>query len=105
MAKPRENLAQSLEVLKKLQEKGGVAIKTSQLGRIHRERLLKNGFLKMVLKGWYISVPSDEQRGDSTSWYASYWHFCSGYLTDRYKNSYCLSAEQSLQIHSGNWAV
>ncbi|MCK5839285.1 MAG: Fic family protein, partial [Bacteroidales bacterium] len=31
--------------------------------------------------------------------------FCSGYLNDRYGDSYCISAEQSLQIHSGNWTV
>ncbi|MFZ4771901.1 MAG: Fic family protein, partial [Ferruginibacter sp.] len=70
-----------------------------------RVRLLKSGFLKEIVKGWYLSVPSHEQVGDSTSWYASFWHFCARYLTVRYKKSYCISAEQSLLIHSGNWAV
>lgn len=105
MATPGEKLAQSLEVLKKLQDKGIIAIKTTELTRVHRERLLKNGSIKEVVKGWYISVPSDELRGDSTSWYASYWKFCSVYLADRYGDSYCISAEQSLKIYSGNWAV
>ncbi len=105
MVTANEKLAQSLEALKELHEKGIIAIKSSELSRVHRERLLKNGFLKEVVRGWYMLVPSDEQKGDSTSWYASYWHFCSRYLTERYKDSYCLSAEQSLQIHSGNWTV
>lgn len=105
MATPGEKLAQSLEVLKKLHDKCITAIKTSELKRVHRERLLKNGFLKEVVKGWYISVPSDEPQGDSTSWYASYWNFCSIYLANRYGDSYCISAEQSLQIHSGNWTI
>ncbi len=105
MATPGEKLAESLEVLKKLQDKGIVAIKGVELSRVHRERLLKNGFLREVMKGWYLSVPSEEMKGDSTSWYASYWHFCSRYLADRYKKAYCLSAEQSLQIHSGNWTI
>ena len=105
MATPSEKLAESLQVLKELQDKGIMAVNSSELSRVHRERLLKNGFLKEIFKGWYISVPSDEKEGDTTSWYTSYWHFCSRYLTDRYTESYCISAEQSLQIHSGNWTV
>lgn len=105
MATPSEKLAESLQVLKAFQDKGQIAIKTSQFSRIHRERLVKNGFLKEVIKGWYIATPAYEQQGDSTSWYASYWHFCAAYLADRYGKSYCLSADHSLQIHSGNWTV
>ena len=105
MATPGEKLAESLEALKRLQDSGKVAIKTAELSRMHRERLLKGKFLREVMKGWYLSVSSDEQQGDSTSWYASYWHFCARYLNERYSESYCISAEQSLQIHSGNWTV
>ena len=105
MATPSEKLAESLEALKELQDRGIIAIKASELSRVHRERLSKNGFLSEVMKGWYLSVPSNEQQGDSTSWYASYWHFCARYLSDRYAATYCISPEQSLQIHSGNWTV
>jgi len=75
------------------------------LSRVHRERLQQNNFLKEVIKGWYLSIPADEVQGDSTSWYTSYWPFCAQYLKDRYRDMYCISAEQSLQIHSGNWSV
>ncbi len=105
MATPSEKLAESLEALTELQDRGIMAIKSSELSRVHRERLSKNGFLSEVMKGWYLSVPSNEQQGDSTSWYASYWHFCARYLSDRYAATYCISPEQSLQIHSGNWTV
>lgn len=105
MATPGEKLAESLEALKELQDKGIVAINTNELSRVHRERLMQNGFLREVMKGWYLAVPADEKEGDSTSWYASYWHFCAGYLKSRYDDSYCISAEQSLQIHAGNWTV
>ena len=105
MATPGEKLAESLDVLKKLQENGIVAIKTTDLSRVHRERLLKNNFIREVLKGWYLSVPSGEQAGNSTTWYTTYWPFCSGYLHDRYGDSWCISAEQSLLLHSGNRAV
>jgi len=105
MATLAEKLAESLEELKGLHDKGIIAIKSTELTRVHRERLLKNGFIKEVTKGWYISTPSDEQPGDSTSWYACYWHFCAGYLADRYGDDYFISPDQSLLIHSGNWTV
>ena len=105
MATPSEKLAESLERLKALQEAGIVAIRTSDLTRIHRERLLSNGFIKEVLLGWYIAVPHDEQAGDSTSWYSSFWDFCARYLQERYEDDYCISAEQSLMLHAGNIAV
>ncbi|MFG6687084.1 Fic family protein [Mariniflexile sp. HNIBRBA6329] len=105
MATPQEKLAQSLEKLKKLQDQGYTAIKTKDLSRLNRERLIEHGFIKEVMQGWYIIVPPDEQKGDSTSWYASYWNFCARYLEDRFGQDYCISAEQSLQIHAGNNAV
>jgi hypothetical protein len=105
MASPREKLAESLEILKKIQENGTIAIKSSELSKVHRMRLIKNGFLKNVTKGWYISIPSNEQPGDSTSWYASYWDFCAKYLKDRYGEDYFISPEQSLLFHSGNRTV
>lgn len=105
MATPQEKLAQALEALKALQDKGFVAIMGSELSRINRERLLEHGFIREIVRGWYIAVPPDERDGDSTSWYASYWRFCSRYLADRYSDSYCISAEQSLLLHTGNQTV
>ncbi len=105
MASPGDKLAESLEVLKKLQDKSIVAVKSTMLSRVHRERLLKNHFLREVMKGWYIVIPADEQQGDSTSWYTSFWAFCADYLADRYGDSYCISADQSLLFHAGNQAV
>lgn len=105
MASPSEKLAASLDVLKKIQEKGITAIKSAELGQTHRVRLLKSGFIKDVVKGWYIATPPGEQPGYSTSWYTSYWPFCAQYLADRYGEGYYISPEQALQIHSGSWTV
>ncbi len=105
MATPGKKLAESLEKLKDLQDNEVVGIKASDLSRVHRERLMKNGFIREVLKGWYISAPHDEQQGDSTSWYVSFWRFCSRYLEERYGNDYCVSAEQSLILHASNNSV
>jgi len=105
MATPSEKLASSLETLKSLQDKGVVAIRSVDLSRIHRERLMKHGFLQDVMKGWYIPARPDDVTGESTAWYASYWGFCASYLDSRFKDDWCLSPEQSLQIHAGNMQV
>jgi len=106
MATPAEKLAQSLEVLSKFQNAKGLAvIKANELSRIHRELLIANGFIREVIKGWYISTRPDEQVGDSTSWYTSFWYFVAIYSNERFGEEWCLSSEQSLAIHSGNMSV
>ena len=105
MASPSEKLAKSLDALKALQDKGIVAIRSSDLSRTHRERLLASGFLQEVMKGWYIPVRPDEQAGESTAWYASYWDFFAAYLNERFGTEWCLSPEQSLFLHAGNFSV
>lgn len=105
MATPQQKLAESLEALRKLQDDGVVAIRASTLSRSHRERLIKNGFLQQVMKGWYIPARPEETVGESTAWYASFWAFCAAYLYERFGADWCLSPEQSLSLHAGNHAV
>ncbi len=106
MTTPGQKLAESLEIVRNLQLKfGGASIKASEVSRTHRERLQKNGFLLSVAKGWYLAISPSEKAGSSTSWFMSYWHFCSRYLQDKYGDGYCLSAEQSLMMHAGNFDV
>ena len=105
MARPQEKLAESLEALRELQERGIVAVRSRDLSRTHRERLQKNGFLKAVMKGWYIPSRPDETPGDSTAWYASFWDFCAAYLKERFDKDWCLSPEQSISLHTGNRTV
>src|SRR3974390_2960263 len=105
MAQSSEKLADSLSALKGLQDKGIVAIRTNQLTRTHRQRLLKAGFIREVMKGWYTPTRPDEPTGESTGWYASFWSFSAEYLNDRFVKDWCLSAEQSLSLHIGDWTV
>ncbi len=56
MAAPHEKLAQSLAELTKLQGQGARVIRSSQLSRTHRERLIQSGFLAEVLNGWQPAV-------------------------------------------------
>jgi len=105
MTSPHGKLAESLEALRALQERGVVAVRSTNLTRTHRERLVKNGFLQEVMKGWYIPARSDQAAGESTAWYASFWGFCAAYLQQRFGTNWSLSPEQSLLLHAGNMMV
>ena len=105
MALPAAKLADSLAVLKTLQDQGHVAIRAGDLTRTHRERLLRTGFIREVMKGWYVPARPDEPPGESTSWYASFWAFAAVYLRARFETDWCLSPEQSLSLLTGDWTV
>ena len=105
MARPSDHLASSLEQLKNLQRQGRVAVRARDLSRVHRERLSRNGFLREVMKGWYIPSRPDEQVGETTAWYAAYWAFAAQYLESRFGDEWCLSADQSLLFHVGDRAA
>lgn len=105
MAAPQEKLAESLEALKALQERGVVAIRAADLARTHRERLVRNGFLQEVMKGWYIPARPDGPTGESTAWYTSFWAFCAAYLEERFGDDWCLAPEHSLSLEVGNQNV
>ena len=106
--KPKGNptLAAALKTLKRLQEKHHGVVEASDIkDDDQRAVLLDTGFLKPVMKGWYIcSSPSDND-GDTTAWYASFWAFVSGYLGKRFGKRYCLNPEASLMLHTGNTTV
>ncbi len=100
-----QKLADSLEQLQLLQDKGTAAIQSKQLSRVHRERLLKHGFICEVIRGWYVPSMPEEKFGDSTSWYTSFWDFCATYLSERFGAQWCLSPEQSISLHIGDKTV
>jgi len=105
MASPSERLADALEVLHELQKKNAFAIRSADLSRTHRERLVKNGFLEEVIKGWYVPARPGETQGESTAWYASFWQFCSSYLNYLKGDDWCLYPEQSIALHTENMTV
>ena len=66
MPTPNEKLAESLGVLHDLQKGGRRVFKSDDLSRTNRERLVQNGFLQEVMKGWLISSSPSVRAGDST---------------------------------------
>lgn len=105
MPTPNEKLAESLAELQNLQKGGRRVFKSDDLSRTHRERLLQNGFLQEVIRGWLISSSPSARAGDSTPWYASFWEFCARYCDDRFGNDWHLSPKQSLLLHAENTVI
>jgi len=105
MATPHEKLAESLEALHALQDGGAIALRSRDLSRTHRERLRRSGFLREVMKGWYVPTRPDETQGESTAWYSSFWPFCAAYLEAIKGEHWCLSPEQSIALYAENWTV
>src|SRR5271157_4538883 len=105
MATPNEKLAASLTALRKLQKGGRRVFQSQELSRTDRERLLQNGFVQEVMKGWLISSNPGARDGDSTPWYASFWEFCARYCGERFGDKWHLSPEQSLLLHAENTVI
>lgn len=80
-------------------------LKASLLDRGVRERLSAAGCLTEIIKGWYmLSQPG--ATGGSTAWFGGFWSFVEYYLSDRFgKKGYCLSAESSVDSHSGESVI
>ena len=105
MAAPSEKLAASLTRLEELQKGGRRVFRSGELTRVHRERLVRNGFLREVMKGWLISSSPDVAAGDTTPWFACFREFCTSYCTTRFGQDWHLSPEQSLLLHAENTAI
>jgi hypothetical protein len=100
-----ERLAGALDELRSLQQGGARVFASRQLTRAARERLVKHGFLREVMKGWLISASPTESPGDTTPWFASFWEFCRRYCDERFGESWYLSPEQSLLLHAENTVI
>lgn len=106
MATIAELLASSLNELKEIQKNEDFTIvKSGELSSTHIKRLVENNFLRPIIKGWYVITDPRAMPGDSTAWYASFWTFIARYAKERYGNEWCLSAEQSLALHTGSTIV
>lgn len=106
MATPKERLVEALMFLKDLQDNSVVGIHTSDMPNMkYRQVLVKKGFIREVAKGWYIATNPNKTDGETTDWFSSYWDFTARFLNYKYGDDWCLSADQSLLIHAGNWSV
>lgn len=95
----------ALKLLKRLQDKHNGVVETGDLSEESRSLLVATGFLRQVSKGWYVCANPKDGPGDSTSWYASFWPFLSGYLRKRFGKRYCLNPEASLLLQTGGTVI
>lgn len=105
MATPNEKIATSLDTLRTLQAGGRRVFSAKQLSRVHRDRLVKHGYLQRVIDGWLISASPEAQPGESTPWLTAFWEFCALYCEARFGANWHLSAEQSLLLHAGTTVI
>src|SRR5438046_246331 len=103
--KPHEKLAAALAKLKELQADGRRVFQSDEFARVYRKRLITQGFLREIIKGWLISSSPGTAQGDTTQWYASFWEFCARYCDSRFDDEWHLSPEQSLLLHAENTVI
>ena len=106
MASIQEKLADSLSILKQYQDThdSDIIKGVKVLGETHTKRLIQNGYLEQIIKGWYMAtMPGME--GDTTVWYAAYWNFIVAYANNRFGSDWCLTPEESLDFYAGDSVV
>jgi hypothetical protein len=100
--KSSKELADALSRVHQIAKKyGGNIAPSREIERVDRELLLRTQWLQEIIRGWYMLVRPDIQPGDTSAWYANFWNFVQVYLQENYSDSYCLSAENSIDLHIG----
>ena len=105
MPSPNEKLAASLAILQDRQGTGRHVFRSGEFQREHRERLKRNGFLRPIIKGWFMLGDPGASPKDTTPWFSSFWEFCARYCTHRFGDQWHLAPVQSLLLHAENTAV
>lgn len=101
----QRRLANALISLKRLQDSGLTVLRTNELSRDDRESLVDAGFLKPVIKGWYMPARPGESDGETTAWYANANDFIARYCDERFGAAWCVGADHSIRLHAGNTAL
>ena len=105
MVSPNRKLADALTLLSELQGEGRHIFRSSQFPREHRARLIRNRYLRPVMKGWLMLSSPDTPPHDTTAWYASFWEFCARYCTHRFGDRWHLSPDISLRLHAEDTSI
>ncbi len=97
----QQRLADGLKRLQELQAGGARVYQGAEFERRQREALENAGFLRRVMRGWYIAAGPGEGPGDTTAWNASFRDFIGRYCTTRFGDRWYLSPEISILVHAG----
>ena len=82
----------------------GNILESSKITPKQRTFLVKQGYLKKIIRGWYLldADLSVVSAGDSALWNESLWAFIGQYVQQKFSQQYCLSPEVSLGLLTGN---
>jgi hypothetical protein len=105
MAKDQPKLADAQSALRDLQRRGRSVFRSDEFSRMHRERLVRQGYLRSAMRGWLLSTSPGTNAGDTTPWFASFWEFIAVYCGDRFAEAWHLAPEPSLLLHVEDWTV
>ncbi len=101
----QRRLASALQKLKQRQDRGQVVFQSDDFARADREALMAAGFLRMVVKGWYLVARPGDAPGDTTPWFAAMRDFLVGYCNARFGDEWHVSPAYSLLVHAGATAL
>lgn len=101
----QRRLAAALTRLKELQDTERMAIASTDLTREQRSALEEAGFIRRVVKGWYLPARPSDAPGDSTAWFAGMRDFIGGYCEARFGAQWHLSPAHSLLLQAGVTAL
>ena len=101
----QRRLAAALTRLRELQDAGHTAIESRELASEHRRALESAGFLRRVVKGWYLPTRPGDAPGDTTAWFAGMLDFIGAYCEVRFGDHWHLSPVHSLLVQSGMTAL
>lgn len=101
----QRRLAAALRTIKKLQDRGQMVFRSADIERRQREALVDAGFLRMVVKGWYLASRPGDDPGDTTPWFAAMRDFVAGYCNARFGGAWHVSPAYSVLVHAGATAL
>ncbi|MBV8140031.1 MAG: Fic family protein [Deltaproteobacteria bacterium] len=95
----RDLIADALEKAKQRARDG--ILRSAELTALERERLERGGWLTRILRGYYL-IGTPGREGESGVWYGhDFRAFVRLYLAERFDRGYCLSAKDSIEVHTG----
>lgn len=101
-----KNVANALARVREISKlREGNIVQSRDISRSDRELLTRTQWLQPIIKGWYMLVKPEMMPGESSYWYANFWKFVAAYLENHYGKTYCLGAENSLDVHSDTTTI
>jgi hypothetical protein len=98
----QRRLADALSALKDLQDGGVHVLRPDQLSRPQLQARARTGFIRPIIRCWYMPASPSDEPGETTAWYASALEFVGRYCRSRFGDAWCVSPDFSIRLHVGD---